>query len=472
MSKYQSWGQYPPSNPHSVFPIFWASDTVPFETSEKTFLPYAHGRSYGDSCLNNQNNLLDVSALHRFIAFDEQTGILRCEAGITFSEIQQLTIPKGWFLPVTPGTQFVSVGGAIANDVHGKNHHQAGTFGLHVKSFELLRSNGDHIICSQEHNPDFYGASIGGLGLTGLILWAEIQLKPVFGPWMRTQRLRFKNLDDFFRLSTEADQDYEYTVAWIDCFAKGPHLGRGIFIRGNHQRKDESIDSLFQLRETQRIPLNPPFGLINSRTLKWFNSFYYHTACSKDSSQDFEPYDRFFYPLDVIKNSNRLYGSEGFLQYQCVIPASVQKEGTETLLSHIQRSKQGSSLAVLKQFGTITSPGLLSFPRPGTTLALDFPFRGEKTLKLLSELDEIVANVGGAVYPAKDARMSSKHFKLYFPKWKEFCRFIDPKFSSSFWRRVMNDLEKVSGETTNAPDVSNQSILIQTTPSSSLAHSR
>lgn len=472
MSNYQSWGQYPSSNPHSVFPIFWTSDTVPFETSDKPFLPYAHGRSYGDSCLNDQGNLLDVSPLRRLIAFDEKTGVLRCEAGVTFSDIHQLTIPTGWFLPVTPGTQFVSIGGAIANDIHGKNHHQAGTFGLHVKSFELLRSNGEHLLCSPEHNLDFYCATIGGLGLTGLILWAEIQLKPVLGPWIKTQRLRFKNLKEFFQLSTEADQHFEYTVAWIDCFAKGPHLGRGIFIQGNHQKKEDSIDSQFHLRQTRSIPLNPPFGLINSTTLKWFNSFYYNTACPKSSSRNFEPYDRFFYPLDAIRNANRLYGTEGFLQYQCVIPVAVQKEGTETLLSHIQRSNQGSSLAVLKQFGTITSPGLLSFPKAGTTLALDFPFRGEKTLKLLSELDEIVAKSGGAVYPAKDARMSSKHFQQYFPKWREFSRFIDPKFSSSFWRRVMSDTEEVPGETRHNQEISNPPIFDRETPMSSLANSR
>jgi len=415
--------------------MHWSNDSVPFSSSDRTFLPYACGRSYGDSCLNNDGTLLDVRSLRRFISFDDHTGVLRCESGVTISEILHLVVEKGWFIPVTPGTQFVSVGGAIANDIHGKNHHQAGTFGRHVRSFELLRSSGERFMCSRQQNSDLFCATIGGLGLTGIITWAEIQLKPVFGPWIATQRCRFSNLNDFFDLSAQADQAFEYTVAWIDCFSKGSALGRGIFIRGNHQNATQCPSAPPKSRTKFTMPLNSPFALFNSTTLKLFNYAYYYNS-PKKASISFEPYDRFFYPLDSIQHANRLYGSKGFLQYQCVIPRQDQEEGIQALLSHIQRSKQGSSLAVLKQFGSIASPGILSFPRPGTTLALDFPYRGNRTLNLLSDLDEIVVSLGGAVYPAKDARMSSYHFQQYFPKWKEFSRYIDKKFSSNFWRRV------------------------------------
>jgi len=435
MARYQSWGCYPKIQHQEIQPLFWAHESPPFESWEHSILPHGYGRSYGDSCLNEGGILLDTISLNRLLSFDPSTGILQCESGVSLHEILKIIVPHGWFLPVTPGTQFVSIGGAIANDVHGKNHHRAGTFGCHVNGFEILRSNRTRMYCSQTHNTEWFRATIGGLGLTGVILWAEIQLQPISSPWIIAERLKFSNLEEFFVLSSHSEEDFEYTVAWIDCFAPEKNLGRGIFIRGNHGNAQSSPPHAPKSRKSLQVPFDFPSFFLNPVTLKFFNTLYYH-AIPRSSGLNNESYEQFFYPLDSILDWNRLYGSCGFLQYQCVMPPEHQKEGIHALLTRIKQSGQGSFLAVLKQFGALSSPGLLSFPRPGTTLALDFAFRGPRTLDLLNSLDEIVQEYGGAVYPAKDARMSASHFQRFFPQWENLIQFLDPKFSSSFWRRV------------------------------------
>ena len=435
MTRYQSWGCYPKAHPQHVKSLFWTQDLPHFNSWDTPVLPFGFGRSYGDSCLNNDGILLSTRGLNRFLGFDPLTGILRCESGVSLQEILRIFVPKGWFLPVTPGTQMVSIGGAIANDVHGKNHHRAGTFGCHVQNFELLRSNGERLSCSLKQNPEMFRATIGGLGLTGLILWADIQLKPICSPWISAERIRFRTLNEFYALSADSEPNFEYTVAWIDCFAPKRQLGRGIFIRGNHQTNPSPCGPNVSPGRTLRVPRGVPSSLLNSFTLKLFNSLYFQLNPRMATLHD-EPYPSFFYPLDSLLDWNRLYGKNGFLQYQCVIPQTNQESGMEALLKTIQRSGQGSFLAVLKQFGFRSSPGLLSFPKPGTTLALDFAFKGRRTLDLLNILDEIVFHCGGSVYPAKDARMSSYHFQKFFPQWKDLLPLIDPKFSSSLWRRV------------------------------------
>jgi FAD/FMN-containing dehydrogenase len=339
----------------------------------------------------------------------------------------------GWFLPVTPGTRFVTVGGAIANDVHGKNHHRTGTFGQHILRLALRRSSQGIIICSPSENTDLFHATIAGLGLTGLILWAEIQLRQIANPAMDTETIRFRNLDAFFDLSGESDRDYEYTVAWIDCLARGSSLGRGLFMRGNHAATREKLPT--HAGKTHSFPMEMPFPLVNAWSLRTFNSLYYRKQLAQ-MRRAITHYEPFFYPLDRILHWNRLYGRPGFLQYQCVVPTDVAKDSIRTLLEVIATARSGSFLAVLKVFGNRMSPGLLSFPRPGATLALDFPNHGVRTLDLLNQLDRIVAAAGGAIYPAKDARMSGEHFRQYFPFWTKFQAYIDPRFSSSFWRRV------------------------------------
>lgn len=427
----ESWGRYPRTTADSVALI---DRHQPLPSGDASCLPYGNGRSYGDSCLNDGGVLLKTRGLDRFIAFDPATGELTCEAGTLLADILDLVVPQGWFLPVTPGTRFVTVGGAIANDVHGKNHHRSGTFGHHVRAFELLRSDGSRMRCSPDENAEWFAATIGGLGLTGLVTNATVQLHRIAGPWMIAENHRFADLPEFFALSDRSAADYEYTVAWIDCLATGASLGRGLFSRANHA---PSCPSARPAAATRRfsVPFTPPVSMIGPLTLRLFNQFYYHRQRGKvaHATTHYEP---FFYPLDAIGGWNRLYGPRGFLQYQCVVPPGVAGEAIAILLRTIAAAGVGSFLAVLKQFGEQSSPGMLSFPRPGTTLALDFPFRGPTTLDLLNRLDDVVADTGGAVYPAKDARMSGARFRQYFPQWETFSQYIDPRFSSSFWRRV------------------------------------
>lgn len=397
-------------------------------------LPFGYGRSYGDSCLNPGGALLDVAPLSRFIAFDSHSGVLRCEAGVTLADILALVVPRGWFLPVVPGTQQVSVGGAIANDIHGKNHHRSGTFGLHVARFELLRSSGERLPCSPSDNPELFRATIGGLGLTGLILWAEIRLKRIPGAAITMERIRFRGLDDFFELSA-ADRDFEYTVSWIDCLRRKDPLGRGVFMRGDHAEARGLPARPRRDAPAVSVPFEPPRSLLSRLPMSAFNLLYYWGQRGRTVRRtvDYEP---FFFPLDGVGNWNRLYGPERLVQYQCVVPEAVERDGTLALLEEVRRSEEACFLAVLKKFGAVRSPGLLSFPRPGVTIALDFAFRGASTLGLLERLDHVVADAGGAVYPAKDVRMSGASFRRFFPQWEAFAQQVDPKFSSSFWRRV------------------------------------
>ncbi|HET6576782.1 MAG TPA: FAD-binding oxidoreductase [Gemmatimonadales bacterium] len=431
MRDYRSWGRYPDATPAGVVPVVWRSEPPPLERLGGPVLPYACGRSYGDSCLNDGGLLLDVRRLDRLIAFDEERGLLRCEAGVSLAAILALTVPRGWFLPVLPGTRWVSVGGAIANDIHGKNHHRAGTFGAHVTRLELVRSTGDRIVCTPDD--ELFRATVGGLGLTGLIMWAEIRLKPVPGPGIAMERIRFSGLDAFFELAAE-DQRFEYTAAWVDCLARGRRLGRGIYLRGDHAPLERQVPS--PLRPARlRVPAAAPPGLLNRVTLGLFNESYYRGQL-RARRRATVPYAPFFFPLDGVGDWSRLYGPRGFLQYQCVVPDEPGGGPIRTILERISRSGEPASLAVLKRFGGAASPGLLSFPRAGMTLAVDFAFHGRLTLALLDELDAVVREAGGAVYPAKDARMSPQSFRAFFPQLDRFAGQRDPKFSSSFWRRV------------------------------------
>lgn len=432
--RYQSWGRYPPVR-QEVRRLYWRGDSLPVDgESTLTFLPFGNGRSYGDVCLNDGGILVDCRGMDRFIRFDPDTGVLRCEGGVLLAEILRLTVPHGWFLPVTPGTRFVTVGGAIANDVHGKNHHRAGTFGCHVRCFELLRSDGTRMLCSPERNPAFYRATIAGLGLTGVITWAEIQLHRVRNAFIDREIIRHRNLDEFFALARQADQTHEHTVAWIDCLAGGARLGRGLFTRGNYAGP---VDGRMPRRPRTRLtfPFDPPFALVNGLTLRIFNAIYYHRQ-RPDRTSGLVHYEPFFYPLDSIHAWNRLYGARGFFQYQCAIPTDQMEDATREILQRIGKARTGSFLAVLKLFGERSSPGLLSFPMPGATLALDFPNNGVKTLRLLEQLDDVVRAAGGRLNPSKDARMRPEDFQRAYPAWRTMRECADPRISSSLWRRV------------------------------------
>lgn len=433
----QSWGMYPKTT-SLVSPLHWRgqefSESSPDKHPSLSYLPFGRGRSYGDSCLNDKNILLSTEKLNHFIELNNETGMLKVEAGLTLKEVLEEIVPRGWFLPVVPGTQFVTIGGAIANDIHGKNHHVAGTFGCHVKSLELLRSDGTRRVCSQEENTDWLQATIGGLGLTGIILWAEIKLKKIVCPWISRETLRFHNLKKFFEYSEDSDNKFEYTVGWMDCLSQGDDLGRGVFFRGNHLLVKEAAELKVKQERIKTFPFHAPEFLLNRLSMKAFNTLYYHTHPSKKS--EIVHYRPFFFPLDGINHWNRLYGKRGFFQYQCVVPYEGSKSPIFDIIETFAKSGLGSFLTVIKTFGNSISPGILSFPKPGVTLTLDVPNEGQKTLRILEILDEKVVKCGGRVYPAKDARMSKESFKHYFPERPAFEKYKDPKFSSSFWRRV------------------------------------
>ncbi len=436
MRTYESWGRFPKARHRHVIPIYWRTEIPRLDRLERPVLPHGMGRSYGDVCLNDDGILLDTTPLDRFIAFDEEKGLLRCEAGVTLERILDLVVPKGWFLPVTPGTKYITVGGAVANDVHGKNHHHGGTFGRYVTRFELVRSDGSRLICSPEENADLFHATIGGLGLTGLITWVEFRLKPITSAYIEEDLIRFENLDEFFEISAESDEEYEYTVAWVDCLAQGEHLGRGIFMRGNHADGYPVLKSGSKRR--LGVPVDFPDFVLNPFSMRVFNTLYYHRLWEKKARR-LVHYEPFFYPLDAVRNWNRIYGKRGMLQFQCAIPYGGHREVIRAIIERIARSRRASFLAVLKEFGDVPSPGMMSFPRPGVTLTLDFPYEGLPTMHLFDDLHALVRDAGGAFYPAKDTHMTPEEFRRSYPRWEEFSRYVDPHFSSSFWRRVTRE---------------------------------
>jgi FAD/FMN-containing dehydrogenase len=429
--QFESWGRYP-KQPAELHPLFWKEDFPAAKAPESKMLAVGMGRSYGDVCLLQHGTLLQTPNLDRLISFDSQTGRLRCEAGVTLAQILDFAVPRGWFLPVSPGTKYVTVGGAIANDIHGKNHHLAGTFGLHTLCFELVRSDGTHVVCSPTDNPEWYAATIGGLGLTGLITWAEVQMRPIVSRGIRYRSTKFVGLDEFLTLSQESAHQ-EYSVAWIDCVSQGRNFARGLFLAGEHDENPGPLTPLDKPRVV--MPFDLPAFALNRTSVGAFNTLYYHKQIGKRRSglTDYEP---FFYPLDRILKWNRLYGRQGLLQFQCVLPFDSGTPGMTELLKAITASGLGSFLAVIKVFGEAVSPGIMSFPVPGITLALDFPIRREVSFALLDRLADITADFGGRMYPAKDACMSATHFQQFYPQWEQFSAYVDPAFSSSFWQRV------------------------------------
>ncbi|WP_018277535.1 FAD-binding oxidoreductase [Teredinibacter turnerae] len=431
-----SWGGIPKAS-HQVVNLRWRTDTIDFAGFAASCLPYGLGRSYGDVPINDEGVLVRTTALDRVIAFDPETGVLHCEAGISLGDILRVVVPRGWFLPVTPGTQFVTLGGAIANDVHGKNHHCAGTFGCHVLGFELLRSSGEKLWCTPTEHADYFAATVAGLGLTGLILTAKIQLTKIAANKIDVNNQAFNGLDEGLDLF-EQHEDTTYTVAWVDCLTRGAQLGRGIFSGGEFSQT-ESRKNLATKRLA--VPLDFPSFSLNKYSVQAFNNLYFANGKRK-SGRGVTDYEPFFYPLDKVHAWNRIYGRKGFYQYQCCVPFGEANEGREAIremLNQISLSGNASFLAVLKVFGDKQSPGMLSFPEKGITLALDFPNWGDKTQRLFDRLDAIVRELHGKNYPAKDACMKAADFQRQYPQWQEFASFIDPKFSSSFWRRVTQE---------------------------------
>ncbi|ATB28936.1 FAD-binding oxidoreductase [Melittangium boletus] len=428
-----SWGRYPRVKAQPVHPVSWTSEPLPVPPAGGTLLPHGQGRSYGDSCLNEGGTLLTTERLDHFLGFDPATGVLRCESGVTLDTIVRLVAPQGWFPPVTPGTKFVTVGGAIANDVHGKNHVREGTFGRHLRRFELVRSDCSRRECSPTENRDWFEATIGGLGLTGLITWAELQLRRVSNPYILQETIPFENLEGFLSILEESERDFEFNVAWVDSLARGRHLGRGLFYRGDYAPPQfDAVPRARAIPSGLGVPFDFPGFALNRVSVAAFNALQYRMR-----PQGLVHYEPFFYPLDAVHGWNRIYGRQGFLQFQCGVPMS--HAGVDALREILDRSAHSgmpSFLTVLKVYGDVPSPGWMSFPKRGFSLALDFANRGERTYRLVDELDAVTRRAGGRVYPAKDSRMSPESFRAYYPEHERFARYVDPAFSSSFWRRV------------------------------------
>jgi len=425
-----SWGGLTARDSEPVAPGAWMAAPAP---QRGLVLAHGNGRSYGDSCLNDGGRLIMARQLDRVLSFDRESGLVTCEAGVLLDDLLKLAVPAGWFPPVTPGTCFVTIGGALANDVHGKNHHRAGTFGRHVRAFELIRSNGERLTCAPDINAALFAATIGGMGLTGLITQVTLQLMPVASAEMMQETIPFDGLDAFFAIAAQSDATHDYTVAWIDALAGGSGLGRGVFFRANHAPASRQPPS--RPRRSLPFPVRPPIPLINGVTLRAFNLLY--RAMQPRSAEPRRiAYRPFFYPLDRVRNWNRAYGPGGLRQFQCAIPMAHARDGVEEMLRRTQAAGEASFLTVLKLFGDVPSPGMMSFPLAGATLTLDFPNRGARTERLLDQLDAIALAAGGRVNPYKDARMSRATFEASFPRWRDFAAHIDPGFSSSFWRRV------------------------------------
>jgi FAD/FMN-containing dehydrogenase len=335
----------------------------------------------------------------------------------------------------------VTLGGAIANDIHGKNHHHAGTFGRHVTQFELVRSNGERMHCSPSSNPDYYGATIGGMGLTGVMTWAQVRLKPIVSRMVDYQGIQFHGIDEFLDLTRQAE-NIEYTVSWVDVTSTGKNFCRGIFMQGDHSQVPAPLKVSGKPKLT--FPMELPGFALNGATVGAFNSVFFNKQMKKRVSalQDYEP---FFYPLDAVLKWNRMYGKGGLLQFQYAIPWEHAREGTIAILQAVAKSGLASFLAVLKAFGDVPSPGMMSFPKPGITLALDFPIKPEKSFALFDRLAEMTNEFGGRLYPAKDARMTAAQFQAFYPQWEKFARYKDPALTSGFWERVVGGQLGVRG---------------------------
>ena len=407
----------------------------------RPLLPFGLGRSYGDSCLNDGGTLIDTSRLDRFISFDDEQGTLVCEAGVSIASILKLLASKPrsdggfWFLPVVPGTKFVTVGGAIANDVHGKNHELEATFGRHVEWLDIARSDGSSLRASREQNRDLFNATIAGLGLTGLVTAAAVKLMPVPSLTVEVEHVALDSLDDYFRLAEESRREWTHHAAWIDVLATGVNIGRGIYTRSRFVWEVGDARARAS-KDGPRVPADAPQWLIGEASIRAFNALYRRKLLGRQRVAERSHYDPVFFPLDGVRDWNRLYGARGFYQYQCVIPRDSARYAVRELLSVIAAVGEGSFLSVLKELGPIESPGLMSFPMEGTTLAVDFPNKGPSTEALLCRLDDITMAAGGRIYPAKDGRSAASTFRAGYPRIREFEAHIDPAFSSTFWRRT------------------------------------
>jgi FAD/FMN-containing dehydrogenase len=407
-------------------------------------LPRGLGRAYGDAAVPGSPGalVLETTRADRILGFDERTGRLTCEAGLSLAEILRIFVPRGWFPAVTPGTKFVTVGGCVACDVHGKNHHRDGSFGRFVEEIRLLTADGREVVCGPAAERELFLATVGGMGLTGLITEVTLRLASIASPWMIVETLAVSGLEAMLEALRASGAEWPYTVGWIDCLVRGRGLGRGVLMRGRHAGRDEAAARLPAPRPRLAVPLDAPGWLLNPAVMRGFNEAYYrrHGAGPR---RRLVSYEQFFYPLDAVLGWNRLYGRRGFLQYQCLLPRAAGPAAVEAVLDRLAAAGAASFLAVIKDCG----PGwdaYLSFPAEGTTLALDLPYRGPATEALIHELNRVVIEAGGRIYLAKDAVTRAEDFAAMVPalqRWKAVRDRWDPerRFRSALSARLFGD---------------------------------
>jgi FAD/FMN-containing dehydrogenase len=427
----QSWGCYPKIKNH-VEKFFDNNSANIYLDKQQSFIAYGNGRSYGDSALNE--SILHMRPHDYFINFDDESGLLQVESGVLLSEIIEHFVPRGWFLQITPGTKLITVGGAIASDVHGKNHHLNGCFSECVKEFDIIQVDGSIISCTREKYPELFKATCGGMGLTGVIISAKIFLKKINSQFIDQTTIKTHNLEQTFE-AFEQYQSSPYSVAWIDCLAKKGNIGRSLLMLGDF-RNDGKL--CYSPKDKLSIPFNFPSFALNNLSIRAFNWLYYGKV-KEDKSKQRVDIDTFFYPLDAIAHWNRIYGKNGLTQYQCILPKDCSYDGLKEILAKIAESGKGSFLAVLKLYGK-ANDNYLSFPMEGYSLALDFKIE-KGTLELLNQLDDILKQYKGRVYLTKDARVSKANFEQSYPMVNEFRKFrrkhqLDKVFQSLQSRRL------------------------------------
>jgi len=412
-----NWGNYPAIESDEKTFVF-DDQLAKLMKDTDSFIPRGNGRCYGDASL--ASNTISILKYDKILSFDEGKGIFECQSGLTLDQILEVIVPKGWFLPVTPGTKFITVGGAIGSDVHGKNHHVDGSFSNQIVDMDVMLANGETVTCSSELNHDLFEATCGGMGLTGMVTRTKFRLKKIESSYIIQKQIKAENLEEVIRLFDEY-KHYTYSVAWIDCLKKGKNFGRSILILGEHaklsQLNDKQKMDPLQLPRKKQItfPFNLPSWALNSFTVKAFN-FLYYSKNRKKELNNIVSYEPFFYPLDAILHWNRGYGKKGFVQYQFVLPLHA-KQGLIEILQKISNKGLGSFLAVLKVFGPQDS--IISFPKEGYTLALDFPVR-EGLFDFLDGLDKVVLQYGGRLYMSKDARMKPEVMTAGYPELDQF----------------------------------------------------
>jgi decaprenylphospho-beta-D-ribofuranose 2-oxidase len=438
------WGRYPVGETDVFRPERSATLRWLITSPDRSLIARGLGASYGDAAMNSAGGTVLMERFNRFLGFDATTGVLSCEAGVTIEELLRHLLPRGFFPPVSPGTKFVTLGGCLACDVHGKNHHQSGAIARHVLDFRLLTARGEQVRCSREERPDLFWATLGGMGLTGIITELRLQLARVETPYVLVDYDRAADLDGALRLF-EDDARYTHSVAWLDCLARGRHLGRSVLMRGNPLGESDRAsrrlpEDNWSSPRRVAVPVDLPAGLLNPVTVRAFNALFHRRFFARSRGVAVH-YERYFYPLDRLRQWNRLYGKRGFVQYQCLLPYAGGREALVGILEAVARNGRASFLSVLKRFGDGEPGQLLSFPRPGYTLTLDIPRRSADDFRLLDGLDDLVLRCGGRVYLAKDARLSPQAFRAMYPEtaaWLEVKRRIDPenRFQSDLAARL------------------------------------